>query len=93
MVSSMNPEKWLGVVTQGRPTSSQWVTKYQVGYTLNGEDWMLVDDGRVFEGNFDQNTRRRNDFYSPVIARAIRILPREWNSHISVRFDAIFERI
>jgi hypothetical protein len=44
----MMPEKWIGVVTQGRPTQDQWVTQYQVSYTLDGQDWMLVDDGKIF---------------------------------------------
>lgn len=47
-VSSMMPEKWIGVITQGRPTQDQWVTQYQVSYTLDGQDWMLVDDGKIF---------------------------------------------
>ena len=92
-VSSMIPEKWISVITQGRPSGDQWVSEYQVSYTINGQDWKFVDDGRIFLGNFDRNTRIRRDFIKPVIARGIRIHPTKWVDHISFRFDAIFERL
>jgi hypothetical protein len=61
-VSSINPEKWIAVVTQGRPTFDQRVTQYRVSYSLNGADWTFVDNGKVFNGNSNRSTRMRNDF-------------------------------
>jgi hypothetical protein len=51
---------------------------------------MYVDDGRRFPGNIDRNSKVRNNFKTSVQARAIRIHPTKWLSHISMRFDVIF---
>lgn len=91
-ISSINIEKWTGVLTRGAPIIDQWVTQYRVSYSLNGVDWTFVDNGKLFSGNSDRDTRVRNDFQRPVLARTIRIHPVSWNGHISMRFDAIFER-
>ena len=29
---------------KGRPSMGQWVTAYEVGYSLNNEDWFRVVD-------------------------------------------------
>jgi hypothetical protein len=61
-----------------------------VAYSLNGVDWKLVDNGRLFSGNVDYNTKVRNDFEKPVLARTIRIIPTKWVGWISMKFDVIF---
>jgi hypothetical protein len=61
-----------------------------VSYTLNGIDWKFVDGGKVFLGNADRNTKVRNDFEKPVLARTIRIIPTSWVGWISMKFDGIF---
>jgi von Willebrand factor len=89
-ISSLVPERWTAVVTQGKPGVDQYVTEYQVSYTMNGRDWTFVDEGRLFNGNYDRNTKVRNDFDRPVLARAIRILPTKWFGALRMRFDVIF---
>jgi len=42
-VSSIVPKKWVGVVIQGSPNYSQWVTKFKVSYSIDGNTWSLVD--------------------------------------------------
>jgi hypothetical protein len=89
-ISSLVPERWVGVVTQGKPTHDNYITEYRVSYTMNGRDWTFVDEGRLFNGNYDRNTKVRNDFDRPVLARAIRILPTKWFGALRMRFDVIF---
>lgn len=91
-VSSMNPEYWVGVMTQGRSNADQWITEYMVSYTNDGRSWTFADKGRLFQANTDRNTWIRNNFDAPVFARAIRIHPTKWVNHISFRFDVIFQR-
>ena len=57
---------------------------------LNGKIWMNVENGKVFEANIDTNSKVRIDFNQPVYARALRIYPQSWNTHMSMRFDAIY---
>lgn len=61
-------------------------------YSVTGAstDWKYVDNGRIFTGNTDQNSKVRADFDIPVRARAIRIHPVTWNNWICLRFDAIY---
>ena len=40
-----------------------------------------------FNGNFDSHTVVGNDVKPPIIAKFIRINPREWRSHISLRAE------
>ena len=46
-VSSIKPELWIGVVTQGRHMTDQWVSEYRVQFSMDGETWMYVDEGRA----------------------------------------------
>ena len=46
-----------GVAVKGRHASySQWVTKFKVSYSINGSNYTLVDNGKIFTGNNDRNT-------------------------------------
>ena len=37
--------KVTGVITQGRNQYyNQWVTSYQISYSIDGQDWTLVED-------------------------------------------------
>jgi hypothetical protein len=88
-ISSTKVEVWVGVITQGRPNFDQWVSEYQVKYTLDGVTWSSVDNGNLYTANSNRNTQVRNFFSKAIAARAIRILPTKWNNFISMRFDAL----
>ena len=88
-INSVLPEKWIAVVTQGRPTSDQWVTSYQVKYTLDGREWIYVDGGRNFSGSWDRNSWARQNFTEPIRALSIRIYPQTWHGWNAMRFDAV----
>ena len=89
-VTSAIKRKWIGVVTQGRGNAYQWVTSYKVEYSNDGVNWSEVDDGFSFPGNTDRNTHVKHWFDTPVTARSIRLLPKSWKNHVSLRFDFIF---
>ena len=74
-VSKEEPSMWTDLIIQGRGDSDHWVTGIKVAYTLNGHEWKLVEDGRVFSAAFNQNSKKRITFDNPVFARALRIFP------------------
>ncbi|XP_071963293.1 retinoschisin-like isoform X2 [Antedon mediterranea] len=82
-----------GVITQGRNRFNQWVTAYEVFYSVDNNMFDAVTNsyGQVteFPGNFDQDTLVTNMFTSAVYARIVRIHPTNWHSHISLRFEIL----
>ncbi|XP_072047814.1 cartilage intermediate layer protein 1-like [Amphiura filiformis] len=80
-----------GVLIQGREDyiPQQWVTKFRVQYSDNGEDWNSVQDDMIFDGNTNPNEVVTNLFHTPVITSYIRIVPTEWVEHISLRFELL----
>ncbi|EFA75554.1 discoidin II [Heterostelium album PN500] len=89
-LSSTEPVEFIGVCTQGRGDADQWVTSYQVKYTLDGSNWV---NGPSLNANNDRHTIVTNRFQTPIIARSIAIHPLTYFGHISMRFDAIFKTI
>jgi len=90
-VSSLVPVTWTGVITQGRADyDNQWVKSFTVVYSDDGKIWKDVDGGKTFTGNTDRNSHVTNMFDTPVKARTLRIQPKTWNKHISMRFEALF---
>ena len=78
-----------GVQIQGRKDWNQWVTKFKVSYSINGSNYTLVDNGKIFTGNNDRNTINDVLFNSKVKARYVRIHPQKWYRHISMRCGVI----
>ena len=60
----------MGVVTQGRSDSSQWVTSFQVQVSVDGSTFTAVDSGATFQGNSDRNTRGNALFSTPAQAQS-----------------------
>ncbi|XP_022809604.1 uncharacterized protein LOC111346591 [Stylophora pistillata] len=80
------------VATQGRPDTSQWVTKYKLQYSEDGETFHFYrGEGdtaeKVFDGNKDRNSVVYNELNPPITARFIRFQPVSWYSHISMRVE------
>ena len=74
-----------GVVTQGRSDAPEWVTRYTVVVSSDGNAWEEVDSGKVFIANADQNTKVENIFTAPPHARWLRIVVEAWRSDPSMR--------
>lgn len=58
--------------------------KYIVKYSLDGINWKLADQGRLFTGNSDKEKDKvvKNSFNTPFSARCVQIYPTKWKGHI-----------
>jgi len=79
-----------GVATQGRGDSDQWVTRYSVETSKNGEIW---ENQGIFLGNFDRNTVCRRRFKKPVLASFVRFKVLNFHMHMSMRLDVLVYNI
>ena len=81
-----------GVATQGRGDADpQWVSSYTVSISNDGTNWTPVDGGFTFTGNVGNgNNVVRNSFAGVVVARYVRIEPKTWSAHISMRAGVFF---
>ncbi|XP_041367296.1 uncharacterized protein LOC121381939 [Gigantopelta aegis] len=81
-----------GVITQGRSDIPQWVMKFEVYYSNDGQHFRPIlsetSQLKVFTGNADQNTPKTNIFPA-VTARYIRIRPVEWHQAVALRFNVL----
>ncbi|KAL9955598.1 hypothetical protein ACROYT_G036941 [Oculina patagonica] len=81
----------LAVATQGRQDSDQWVESYWLSFSYDGVFWETVNNEhgskQIFTGNSDRYTVVRNQLDRPVITRYIRIHPKTWKGHISMRTE------
>ena len=73
-----------GVAIKGRMNYDQWVKTFKVKYYDEGS-WRDVDGGAVFDGNNDRDTLVEVKFATPVKTRYIRIYPKTWHGHMSLR--------
>lgn len=78
-----------GVVVQGRRDQPQWVTSFQVTASIDGIDWREVGCGMRFEGNGEQNARKKVRFTRPVHAQYLRIYPMSWHGAPAMRAGAL----
>mgnify|MGYP000096444434 FL=1 len=77
-----------GVAIKGRMNSPQWVKTFKVKYHDDG-NWRDVDKGAIFNGNKDIDTLVEVKFATPVKTRYIRIYPKTWHKHMSLRAGLI----
>ncbi|GLH10251.1 Neurexin-4, partial [Gryllus bimaculatus] len=80
-----------GIAIQGRPHSSEYVMEYGIRYGTNGLDYAIYKEpggnARMFKGNTNGNSERRNRFDVPIIAQWIQINPTRWHDRISLRVE------
>ncbi|CAH2071974.1 unnamed protein product, partial [Iphiclides podalirius] len=79
------------IATQGRAHSQEFVQEYHISYGSNGLDYARYKaaggEVKMFEGNHDGNTVKKNEFEVPIIAQYIRINPMRWRDKISMRVE------
>ncbi|XP_075413558.1 contactin-associated protein-like 2 [Tenrec ecaudatus] len=71
------------IATQGRYSSSDWVTQYRLLYSDTGRNWKPYhQDGTIwaFPGNINSDGVVRHDLQYPLTARYIRLVPLDWNA-------------
>ncbi|XP_062819070.1 lactadherin isoform X2 [Anolis carolinensis] len=89
-------KKVAGIVTQGARDFGhiQYVAAYKVAYSDDGKYWMLYKDSKtngtkIFEGNSDNYSHKKNVFDVPFYARFVRILPESWHNRITLRVELL----
>uniref|UniRef100_A0A803V4F6 EGF like repeats and discoidin domains 3 n=1 Tax=Ficedula albicollis TaxID=59894 RepID=A0A803V4F6_FICAL len=90
------PTKITGIITQGAKDFGhvQFVGSYKLAYSNDGEHWKIYQDekqkkDKVFQGNFDNDTHRKNVIEPPIYARHLRILPWSWYGRITLRSELL----
>uniref|UniRef100_A0A7N5P1H5 Lactadherin-like n=1 Tax=Ailuropoda melanoleuca TaxID=9646 RepID=A0A7N5P1H5_AILME len=89
-------KKVTGVVTQGARDFGhiQYVAAYKVAYSDDGKSWTLYKDNKtnsikIFQGNHDNNSHKKNMFDVPFYTRFVRILPESWHNRITLRVELL----
>ncbi|CAH3038827.1 unnamed protein product [Porites evermanni] len=72
---------------QGRQDASRWVKSYSLTYSVEGGPFLPYSGGRVLLGNKDRNTIVGSILNPSIIARYLRIHPREYYIWMSLRFE------
>ncbi|XP_006970096.1 lactadherin isoform X2 [Peromyscus maniculatus bairdii] len=102
---SNNDKQWLqvdlgtekevtGIITQGARDfgNFQYVASYKVAYSNDGVQWTVYEEqgiSKVFQGNSDNNTHKKNIFETPFRARYVRVLPVSWHNRITLRLELL----
>ena len=79
----------MGVVTQGRHDSDQWVKSYSIQTSIDGVTFEDYNEGQVFAANSDRDTKVYNEFGIAVAAQYVRFVVENWEGHISMRADVL----
>ncbi|KAL7980127.1 hypothetical protein Chor_001395 [Crotalus horridus] len=72
----------------------QYVAAYKVAYSNDGKSWTVYHDDnsnsiKLFQGNHDNNSHKKNMFDVPFHARFVRILPEAWHNRITLRVELL----
>ncbi|XP_057580306.1 lactadherin isoform X1 [Hippopotamus amphibius kiboko] len=85
-----------GIVTQGARDFGhiQYVAAYKVAYSDDAVSWTEYRDpgaveSKIFPGNLDNNSHKKNMLEAPIVARFVRILPVAWHNRITLRVELL----
>ncbi|XP_035669166.1 uncharacterized protein LOC118411195 [Branchiostoma floridae] len=82
-----------GVITQGKAGTNEWVTKYRLLYSDDGELWQYYKDDSgqpaEFAGNRDADTPVRQLLDKPITTRFVSFNPVQWANRISMRVEVL----
>jgi hypothetical protein len=84
-IDTMEVQSLSGVVVQGRRDADQWVTRLSMQVSSDGQEWISVQCGMVFEASKDRNTKTQIFFRKPVKGRYIRLFPEAYHGWPSMR--------
>ena len=85
------PVRIVSLVTQGRADFDQWITSFRLQYSQDGIYWSDVENGTVYTGNVDRNTKATKVFSQAIYARVLKFIPVTWNGHISTRLEVYID--
>ncbi|XP_015763702.1 PREDICTED: uncharacterized protein LOC107342725 [Acropora digitifera] len=89
-VAFYRPVDVTAIATQGRPNYNQWVTSFTLSYSEDGTKFTVYSVGgqqKVFRGNNDRNTVVKHSLVPKIGARFIKVHPKTWYGHISMRME------
>jgi hypothetical protein len=76
---------------RGRGDGDEWVKSFKLQVSNDCSKWTWAEtESKIYPANADRNTIVTNKLPSPIKCKAIRIVPWEWNAHISMRCDVSF---
>ncbi|XP_052016304.1 lactadherin isoform X2 [Apodemus sylvaticus] len=83
-----------GIITQGARDFGhiQYVASYKVAHSDDGVQWTVYEEQgtpKVFQGNLDNNSHKKNIFEKPFMARYVRVLPVSWHNRITLRLELL----
>lgn len=85
-----------GIITQGARDFGhiQYVAAYKVAYGDDGVTWTEYKDpgakeSKIFPGNMDNNSHKKNMFEMAFQARFVRIQPVAWHNRITLRVELL----
>lgn len=83
-----------GIITQGARDFGhiQYVASYKVAHSDDGVQWTVYEEQgtpKVFQGNLDNNSHKKNVFEKPFVARYVRVLPVSWHNRITLRLELL----
>jgi hypothetical protein len=78
-----------GLITQGRATASEWVTKLALTYSQDAAVWS--SPAMSLGGNSDSYTRLSSFFAASFTARYIRVAPQTYNQWPSLRWGVLVQ--
>ncbi|KAM4592465.1 lactadherin-like isoform 1-T1 [Odontesthes bonariensis] len=95
-VDLQKTKRLTGIITQGAKDFGvlQFVSEFKVAYSNDGESWRIVKDestgnDKLFQGNIDNNTHKKNLFEPPFYARYVKVIPWEWHERITLRMELL----
>ncbi|XP_067043371.1 uncharacterized protein [Acropora muricata] len=77
------------ILTQGRNDLNQWVKSFWLSYSLNDGYYQIYGEQSpvIFAGNTDRNTIKVNVLDDPIYTRFIRLHPKTYHGHMSLRLE------
>ncbi|XP_048418716.1 EGF-like repeat and discoidin I-like domain-containing protein 3 isoform X2 [Stegostoma tigrinum] len=90
------PKKLTGIITQGAKDFgvAQYVESFKIAFSDDGQSWTIYQDSitgkdKVFQGNYDNYSHKKNIFDPPFYAQFVRILPQTWHERITLRVELL----
>ncbi|XP_066594945.1 hemocytin-like [Prorops nasuta] len=82
-----------GIILQGSSYGDKFVTSYKILFSEDGYSFSYIMDHeqkpRVFHGPLDSKKTFQQQFYEPVEAKIIRIVPLSWHNGISIKAEIL----
>ncbi|XP_069767955.1 lactadherin-like [Narcine bancroftii] len=95
-IDLLDRKKISGIITQGAKDFGvhQYVESFKIAYSDDGQAWFTYKDSikgsdKVFQGNSDNYSHKRNIFNPPFYAQFVRILPQTWHERITLRVELL----